>query len=102
MLAARAGEFAIDVLHRTVAAAIDLVVKIDGEHRGIVADINLAAISLVDLDGVGVDDVLPAMVFEVARHDLLLWLCRARHSMTGRMGTSCHVPARRPHEARAL
>src|SRR5215831_3314336 len=72
VFAARAGEFAVDLFHRTVAAAIGLVVEVDGEHRRIVADINFATIGLVDLDGVGVDDVLPAMIFEIARHDVLL------------------------------
>src|SRR5262249_5002057 len=72
VLAGRAGESAVDLFHRTVAAAIGLVVEVDGEHRRIVADINFATIGLVDLDGVGVDDVLPAMIFEIARHDVLL------------------------------
>src|SRR5262249_46784953 len=72
VFAAGAGEFAVDLFHRTVAAAIGFVVEVDGEHRRTVADINLAAIGLVDLDGVGVDDVLPAMIFEIARHDVLL------------------------------
>src|SRR5262249_49123215 len=66
------GEFAVDLSHRTVATAISLVVEVDGEHRRIVADVDLAMIGLVDLDGVGIDDILPAMVFEIARHDVLL------------------------------
>src|SRR5262249_50712499 len=73
VFAARAGEFPVDFFHWTVAAAIGLVVEVDGEHRRVVSDINLAAIGLVDLDGVGVDDVLPAMIFEIARHDVLLY-----------------------------
>src|SRR5262249_10896198 len=72
VFAAGAGEFTVDLFYRTVAAAIGLVVEVDREHRRIVADVDLAAIGLVDLDGVGIDDVLPAMVFEIARHDVLL------------------------------
>src|SRR5262249_43478500 len=83
MFAAGAGEFPIDLLHRTIAAAIRLIVEIDGEHRGIVAHIELAAIGLIDLDRVGVDEVLPAMVFEVARHDVLLF----ERGIAGREGS---------------
>jgi hypothetical protein len=60
----------VDLPYRTIAPAVGLVVEIDGEHRRIVADIDLAAVGLVDLDGIGVDDVLPAMVFEITRHDV--------------------------------
>jgi hypothetical protein len=74
VLSAGAGEFAVDLFHRAVAAAIGLVVEIDGEHRRVVPDIDPAAVSLVDLDRIGVDDVLPAMVLEIARHDVGLLL----------------------------
>src|SRR6185295_6071419 len=72
VLAAGARELAVDLGDRPAAALISLVVQVDGEYRRVVADIELAAVGLVDLDGVGIDDVLPAMVFEIARH--LAWL----------------------------
>ena len=72
MLAAGAGEFAIDVLHGTIAAAISLVVEIDGEHRRVIADVEPASIGLVNLNRVGIDHIFPAVIFEVACHDVLL------------------------------
>src|SRR5262249_13094211 len=72
VFAAGAGGFAGDFFYPAVAAAVGFVVEGGGEHPPVVAHTNLAAIGLVDLDGVGVDDVLPAMILEIPRHDVLL------------------------------
>ena len=68
VLAAGAGKLAVDLAHRPAAALIGLVVKVDGEHRRIVAHIGFAPIGLINLKRLGVDHVFPAMVLEVARH----------------------------------
>jgi hypothetical protein len=68
VLAAGAGKLAVDLAHRVVPAQIGLVVEVDGEHRGVVADLGFAPIGLVDRDSVGVDDVFPAVILEIPRH----------------------------------
>src|SRR5262249_31003524 len=74
VLAAGARIAPIDLAHRAVAALISLVVEIDRQHRGIATDANLATIGLVDFENLLVDDVLPAMVFEISCHACLLLL----------------------------
>jgi hypothetical protein len=56
-----------------ISALIGLVIEIDRQHRRIAADAELAAIGLIDFEDLLVDDVLPAMVLEIAGHDGLLW-----------------------------
>ena len=58
------GEFG----RRLRAAAIDALVEIDREQRRMRADEDLALVAGIDLEDVGRDDVLPAMVFEIVRH----------------------------------
>src|SRR5215472_5366671 len=59
---------AVDFAHRTRATLVGLVVEIDREHRGIAPDLHVAPVRLVDLEDLVVDQVLPAMVLELARH----------------------------------
>src|ERR1700688_1371529 len=74
MLAARAGIEPVGLAYRAMTPLIGLVVEIDRQHRGIAPDPDLAAIGLVDVEDLLVDDVLPAMVLEIARHARLLFL----------------------------
>src|SRR5215468_7779905 len=68
VLAAGAGEFLINLFDRAIPAQIGLVVEVDGQNGWIVADVNSALVGLIDLQRVGVDNVLPAVVFEIASH----------------------------------
>src|SRR5262245_44353826 len=72
MLATGAGEFPVHVFDRPVPAEISLVVEVDGQNGRVIAYVNLAVIGLVDLQRVGIDDVLPTMVFKIAGHRVLL------------------------------
>jgi len=72
MLAAGAGELAVDLFDRAVPAQIGLVVEVDGQNGGVVADVDSALVGLIDLQRVGVDDVLPAVVFRIAGRRALL------------------------------
>src|SRR5258708_2753723 len=66
MLAAGARMTPVDFANRAITALIDLVVQIDRQHRGTGANPNFATVRLIDLDDVLIDDVLPAMIFEIA------------------------------------
>ena len=57
-------------LHRRLRPArIDAFVEVDRQQRRIRADRNLALVMRIDLEDVGGDDVLPAVVFEIVAHD---------------------------------
>src|SRR5215831_9633217 len=58
----------VDFANRTVAALINLVVEVDRKHGGTASDADLTSIGLIDLDNLLIDDVLPAMIFEIACH----------------------------------
>jgi hypothetical protein len=79
VLAACARIAPVDLAHRPAAALIGLVVEVDRQHGRIAANPDLAAIGLVDLERAFVDDVLPAMVLEIARHACLPFVA-SRHS----------------------
>src|ERR1700744_4264464 len=65
---AGAGKLTIGVAHRPCTTEISLIVEVDCENCRIVADKSLALVSLIDRCRVGVDNVLPAMIFEIPRH----------------------------------
>src|SRR5437660_3967329 len=72
MLATRAGEFPVHLFDRPAPAEIGLVVEVDGQNSRVVPHVNPAVIGLIDLQSVGIDDVLPTMVFKIASHRALL------------------------------
>jgi hypothetical protein len=53
---------------RHVATQIDLVVEIYGEDDRLRSDANFAPISFIDLERFIIDDISPAVVFEIPRH----------------------------------
>src|ERR1700686_38159 len=79
ILAAGARVAAVDFAHRAITPLISLVVEVDRQHGGIAADPDLATIGLVDFDDLGIDNVLPAMVLEIACHGGLLCPIRTAH-----------------------
>lgn len=71
----------VDLADRSGAALVDLLVKVDREHRRIAPDADLPPIRRVDFQDLLVDHVLPAMVLEITCHARLLFHGSRRHSI---------------------
>src|SRR5262245_9429954 len=70
VLTAGAGELAVDLFDRPIPTQISLVVEVDRQHGRALANVELTMVGPVDLQGLLVDDVLPAVIFEIAGHSL--------------------------------
>src|SRR5262252_984635 len=73
VLAAGAGVASVDFADRAITALINLVVEVDRQHRGTAPDPDVTTIRVVDLDDLLIDDVLPAVILEIACHSHLLF-----------------------------